>query len=144
GPRPGAGRRAPTQGSQHLRGRPLVTRHSAAIPEKTGSGQERNRRRGPTARYVGRTMARTRTSPGAPGLGVASTASQVAIALRLLALVVVGLLNVWNPFGTTSVDRSGPAVLDRIRTLEEFAAAEANFPHDGDLESDNFRPGFIK
>src|SRR5690606_9885254 len=104
GPRPGAGRRAPTQGSQHLRGRPRVTRHSAAIPEQTGSGQERNRRRGPTARYVGRTMARTRTSPGRAGLGVVATASLVVIALGLLALVVVGLLNVWNPFGTTTVD----------------------------------------
>ncbi len=89
-------------------------------------------------------MARTRTSPGRAGLGVVATASLVVIALGLLALVVVGLLNVWNPFGTTTVDRSGPAVLDRIRTLEEFTAAEANFTQDVDLESDNFLPGFIK
>ena len=89
-------------------------------------------------------MARTRTSPGRAGLGVVATASLVVIALGLLALVVVGLLNVWNPFGTTTVDRSGPAVLDRIRTLEEFTAAEANFTQDVDLENDNFLPGFIK
>lgn len=89
-------------------------------------------------------MARTRTSPGRAGLGIVATASLVVIALGLLALVVVGLLNVWNPFGTTTVDRSGPAVLDRIRTLEEFTAAEANFTQDVDLENDNFLPGFIK
>ncbi len=78
------------------------------------------------------------------GLGIIATASLVLIALGLLALVVVGLLNVWDPFGTTTVDRSGPAVLERIRTLEEFTAAEASFTQDVDLENDSFLPGFIK
>ena len=78
------------------------------------------------------------------GLGIVATASLVLIALGLLALVFVGLLNVWDPFGTTTVDRSGPAVLERIRTLEEFTAAEATFTQDVDLENDSFLPGFVK
>lgn len=78
------------------------------------------------------------------GLGIIGTASLVLIALGLMALVVVGLLNVWDPFGTTTVDRSGPAVLERIRTLEEFTAAEATFTQDVDLENDSFLPGFVK
>lgn len=88
-------------------------------------------------------MGRTSTTSRA-GLGIIATASLVLIALGLLALVVVGMLNVWNPFGTTTVDRSGPAVLERIRTLEEFTAAEASFTQDVDLENDSFLPGFIK
>jgi hypothetical protein len=83
-------------------------------------------------------------SGGRTGLGILATASLVLIALGLLALVLVGLLNVWDPFGTTTVDRSGPAVLQRIRTLEEFTAAEATFTQDVDLENDSFLPGFIK
>jgi hypothetical protein len=83
-------------------------------------------------------------SGGRAGLGILATASLVLIALGLLALVLVGLLNVWDPFGTTTVDRSGPAVLQRIRTLEEFTAAEATFTQDVDLENDSFLPGFIK
>ncbi len=90
------------------------------------------------------TLSRNSNSSGRAGLGILATASLVLIALGLLALVLVGLLNVWDPFGTTTVDRSGPAVLQRIRTLEEFTAAEATFTQDVDLENDSFLPGFIK
>ncbi len=90
------------------------------------------------------TLSRNSNSGGRAGLGILATASLVLIALGLLALVLVGLLNVWDPFGTTTVDRSGPAVLQRIRTLEEFTAAEATFTQDVDLENDSFLPGFIK
>ena len=90
------------------------------------------------------TLSRNSNSGVRAGLGILATASLVLIALGLLALVLVGLLNVWDPFGTTTVDRSGPAVLQRIRTLEEFTAAEATFTQDVDLENDSFLPGFIK
>ena len=90
------------------------------------------------------TLSRNSNSGGRAGLGILATASLVLIALGLLALVLVGPLNVWDPFGTTTVDRSGPAVLQRIRTLEEFTAAEATFTQDVDLENDSFLPGFIK
>lgn len=78
------------------------------------------------------------------GLGVLATASLVVIALALLGLVALGLIGALDPFGTKTVDRSGPAVLQRIKTLEEFTAASASFTQDVDLENDSFLPGFIK
>lgn len=87
-----------------------------------------------------------RSDPAQPraGFGVLTTLSLLVIAVALVALVVVGLLNVLDPFGTHTVDRSGPAVLQRIQTLEEFTAAKASFTQDVDLEDDSFLPGFIK
>lgn len=79
------------------------------------------------------------------GLGPAATISLAVIAVALVALVGVGLLNVFDPFGTETVDRSGPAVLERIKELEEFTAAEANFTQDVDIEQDaKFLPDFLK
>lgn len=89
-------------------------------------------------------MARSSEPRARGGIGILATASLVLIALALMALVVVGLLNVWDPFGSETVDRSGPAVLQRIQKLEEFTAAEATFTQDVDLENDSFLPGFIK
>lgn len=83
-------------------------------------------------------------SSGRRGLGTVATASLMVIAFALVALVVVGLVSVWDPFGSTTVDRSGPAVLEHMRTLEEFTAAEAAFTQDVDIEDDSFLPGFIK
>lgn len=77
-------------------------------------------------------------------LGGVATVSLVIIAIALAALVVVGLLGALDPFGSHTVDRSGPAVLQRIQTLEEFTAAKASFTQDVDLENDSFLPGFIK
>lgn len=89
------------------------------------------------------TLAR-KTQGGRGGLGVLATASLMIIAFALIALVIVGLVGIWDPFGSTTVDRSGPAVLERMRTLEEFTAAEAGFTQDVDIENDSFLPGFIK
>lgn len=90
-------------------------------------------------------MARS-SSTGSPraGLGIVATTSLMLIALGLMALVAVGLLNVLDPFGTHTVDRSGPAVLQRIQTLEEFTAAKASFTQDVDIQNDSFLPDFIK
>ena len=68
-----------------------------------------------------------------------------AIALCLLGLLVVGVLFLVNPFGDETVDRSGPTVLERIRKLEEFTAAEGTFTQDVDLETDaKYLPDFLK
>jgi len=78
-------------------------------------------------------------------LSPVATVSLVIIALGLVGLVVVGALNWFDPFGSTSVDRSGPSVLERIRQLEEFTAAEATFTQDVDLTEDaNLLPDFIQ
>ena len=79
------------------------------------------------------------------GLGLAATLSLMAIAVCLFGLLVFGVINALDPFGSETVDRSGPALLERIRTLEEFNAAEANFTQDVDLEEDaKYLPDFIK
>jgi Protein of unknown function (DUF4230) len=88
---------------------------------------------------VGR-LARTRS-----GLGTAATVSLAVIALCLLGLVAFGLLSAFDIFGTEEIDRSGPAVLERIRKLERFEAGEANFSQDVDIEQDApWLPDFIK
>lgn len=72
----------------------------------------------------------------------------------LIAIVVVGLVVVavavlvaiasFDPFGSETVDRSGPAVLERIRELEEFTAAEGSFSQDVDIEEDAaYLPDFL-
>jgi hypothetical protein len=79
------------------------------------------------------------------GLGPAATISLAVIALCLVGLLLFGVLNALDPFGHETVDRSGPALLQRIRKLEEFNAAEANFTQDVDLENDaKYLPSFIK
>ncbi len=53
-----------------------------------------------------------------------------------LVLVAMGLFAAFDPFGRETVDRSGPAVLEQIRELQEFTAAEGSFTQDVDLEED--------
>lgn len=65
----------------------------------------------------------------------------VAVVLLLVALGAA----LFDPFGTETVDRSGPALLERMRELEEFTAADATFVEDIDLEQDaRFLPDFLK
>ncbi len=79
------------------------------------------------------------------GIGPAATISLVVIAVCLVGLLVFGVINALDPFGTETVDRSGPALLQRIRKLEEFTAAQADFTQDVDLETDaKYLPSFIK
>jgi len=66
------------------------------------------------------------------------------IAVCAVILVVALMLTVLNPFGSDEVDRSGPAMLEQIRDLQEFTAAEGSFTQDVDLETaTRFVPGFI-
>ncbi len=71
------------------------------------------------------------------------TVAVAVIAVCAVVLVVALTLTVLDPFGTETVDRSGPAVLEHIRELEEFTAAEGNFTQDVDLQQDNFLPDFL-
>ncbi len=74
-----------------------------------------------------------------------ATVSLAVIALGLLGLLLFGIVSALDPFGSRTVDRSGPSVLERIRQLEEFTAAEATFTQDVDLTEDaNLLPDFIQ
>lgn len=80
---------------------------------------------------------RTRTTGGLiVGLAIGAVAVVVVVAIAVTLL---------DPFGTEEVDRSGPALLEQMRELEEFTAAEAQFVQDVDVESDTkWVPDFIR
>lgn len=74
-----------------------------------------------------------------------SPVTAVLLALVLLAVVSIGVIALVDPFASETVDRSGPAILRRMRALEEFTAAEATFTQDVDLEEDTpWVPDFLK
>ena len=62
----------------------------------------------------------------------------------VLALAAALAIRSFDPFGSETIDRSGPTMLERIRTLEEFTAAEGNFTQDVDIQRDaDWLPDFI-
>lgn len=95
-------------------------------------------------------MAETKntTTSGSAGRFFAN-ATVVTVALAVMAvcavlLVAALLATVLNPFASETVDRSGPTVLQEVRKLEEFTAAEGTFIQDVDLEEDaKYLPGFL-
>jgi hypothetical protein len=71
-------------------------------------------------------------------------ASLAVISAVALVLVAALLISAIDPFGSETVDRSGPTVLQEMRKLEQFTAAEGTFTQDVDLEEDaKFLPGFL-
>ena len=67
-----------------------------------------------------------------------------AFAFAVLVASAALAITLFNPFGSQTVDRSGPSVIEQVLELEEFTAAEAEFVQDVDIESDTrFVPGFI-
>ncbi|MEX0767233.1 MAG: hypothetical protein WD029_02035, partial [Microthrixaceae bacterium] len=78
-------------------------------------------------------------------LGTTATVLLAAIALGVLGLIVIGIMFLVDPFGSETVDRSGPTLLTQIRKLEEFTAAEGTFTQDVDLETDaKYLPSFLQ
>ena len=70
------------------------------------------------------------------------------VVIVVVALAVPGWLtgllpSIPNPFATTTVDRSGPAVLRSIRDLAELRAASGHFEVIVDLEQDTGLPNEI-
>ncbi len=70
----------------------------------------------------------------------------VAVALLAVVLSAVHLLPRFrNPFGETTVDRSGPVVLKSITALSRFEAASGSFQVVIDLaQKANFLPSFLE
>jgi hypothetical protein len=69
----------------------------------------------------------------------------VVIAVTLVGLLVVGVVSTFNPFATEQIDRSAPAVLEKIQELEQFTAAEGEFVQTVDFERDaKYLPSFLK
>lgn len=68
----------------------------------------------------------------------------VAVAVFLVLGAISGLLDIGNPFGTTRVDRSSPALLKELSNLSEYHAAQGTFLVQVDLEDDvDILPSFL-
>jgi hypothetical protein len=86
----------------------------------------------------------TLQTPSKVGRNTAVVASIAVIAAAAAVLVVALLLSAIDPFGSDTVDRSGPTVLTEMRKLEEFTAAQGTFTQDVDLEQDaKYLPDFL-
>jgi hypothetical protein len=69
----------------------------------------------------------------------------VTIGVVSVAQLVDLLPSLQNPFGTTTVDRSQPALLKAVTDLSRYEAASGNFQVVVDLEKDaKFMPDFIR
>jgi len=69
-------------------------------------------------------------------LGLVLAAVAGAVALALVGVGLVGLVPRWNPFGTETVDRSSPALLQSIKDLSQYHAAVGDFQVIVDVEKD--------
>jgi uncharacterized protein DUF4230 len=68
----------------------------------------------------------------------------VAVAVILAAGAVTGLLDIGNPFGTTTVDRTSPALLRQLNDMSRYTAARGKFQSTVDIEDDvGLLPSFI-
>ena len=94
------------------------------------------------------------TQPSAPAVrrrlprpgNVISTlvALALAVALFLVVGVVTGLLSIGNPFATTTIDRSPPAVLKQLTNLSTYSAAQGRYEQTIDVEDDvSILPSFL-
>ncbi len=80
-----------------------------------------------------------------PG-NVVSTLVALALAVALLLVVglVTGVLAIGNPFATTTIDRSPPAVLKELTNLSTYSAAQGRYEQTIDVEDDvSILPSFL-
>ncbi|MFN8026080.1 MAG: DUF4230 domain-containing protein [Acidimicrobiia bacterium] len=72
----------------------------------------------------------------------------VALALTVAILLAVGVatgfLHLGNPFATTAIDRSPPAVLKKLTNLSAYSAAQGRYQQTIDVEDDvSILPSFL-
>lgn len=68
----------------------------------------------------------------------------LVVALLLVVGVVTGFLNIGNPFATTTIDRSPPAVLKELTNLSTYSAAQGRYQQTIDVEDDvSILPSFL-
>jgi Protein of unknown function (DUF4230) len=72
------------------------------------------------------------------GIGV------LALIGMLIVGILTGLLSIANPFATSTIDRSQPALLKEVNDLSRFEAAQGKFESTVDIEHDvGILPSFI-
>jgi hypothetical protein len=72
----------------------------------------------------------------------------IGVAVAVLVILVASVFDPWswlpNPFSSSKVDRSAPALLNRLEDLSEYRAASAQLQELIDIEDDTrFVPSFI-
>jgi hypothetical protein len=78
------------------------------------------------------------------GAVITALLGAVAVGLFLLVGAVVGLFSIGNPFDTTRVDRTQPALLKELSNLSDYHAAQGTFMVEVDVEDDvNIIPSFL-
>jgi hypothetical protein len=78
--------------------------------------------------------------------GVLSTfvTGALAVGILLVVGVLTGVLSIPNPFTTASVDRSTPALLEKVSDLSQYSAAQGHFQQTIDVEDDvAILPSFV-
>ena len=86
-----------------------------------------------------------RRSGGGVRLGLTLVLALVVAGVLLAALRGIGLLHVGNPFASTTVDRSGPAVMKALEDLHEYNGARANYEQIVEIEKDyKYVPSFAR
>src|SRR5258706_13415618 len=89
-----------------------------------------------------RVRERRRLSLGS--IGVTAAVGAVAVALLLIVGAVTGLIDIGNPFGTTTTDRSPHVLLKQLTNLSQFDAARGTFQTTINIEDTvGFLPQFI-
>jgi hypothetical protein len=92
----------------------------------------------------GGTRPRERTRLTVRGVLLSVILGAVAVGLFLVAGALTGLFHIGNPFGTTRVDRTPPAVLKELSNLSDYHAAQATFLVRVDVEDDvDVVPSFL-
>ncbi len=85
-----------------------------------------------------------RRRPTISSMVMTLVAAAVAVAIFLLVGVLTGILHLGNPFATTTIDRSPPALLQKLSNLSRYDAAEGHFQQTIDLEDKvSFLPSFL-
>jgi hypothetical protein len=68
----------------------------------------------------------------------------LAVGVLVIAGVLTGVLNIGNPFGTSTVDRSSPTILRELTDLSQYSAAKGHFQQTVDVEDDvAILPSFV-
>ncbi len=123
-----------------------VTRPNGDAEAGAGLGAVRPAPAEVTVRVVTESAApATRRRLPRPGSVISTlVALALAVALFLVVGVITGLLSIGNPFATTTIDRSPPAVLKQLTNLSSYAAAQGRYQQTIDVEDDvSILPSFL-
>ena len=84
-----------------------------------------------------------RRRPSIASMVTTLVAGAVVVAVILVVGLLTGILNI-NPFSTTTIDRSPPAVLKQLNNLSRYTAAQGRYESTIDVEDDvSILPSFI-